>query len=331
MKAGKEYILLIVVIVALTAYLIFRGTNNIHYQLPTLPAIIKNDITRIELSKAGSTVVLVQKDNSWLVEPKNYLADADKVRDMLNTITGLSVSELVSEAKNEHLFDLTDDKKIAVKVWEKDALKLEFEIGKTAPSQHHTYIRLAGDPNVYQAKENFRTQFDQTEEKVREKTVLSFKQDEITEIEIVKKGQSVVIAKKTVSKGSVDKRSEDEKKPTVPPPATETVWETQKGQKADTVLVDSLLLYLSNLKCESFIEGRDKSQLANPIYAVKLKGSKEYSLSLFEKPNKDEKRYEAISSGSDYPFWLSDSQTEAIMKSPDGAKATKEGDNKKSN
>jgi hypothetical protein len=49
---------------------------------------------------------------------------------------------------------------------------------------------------------------------------------------------------------------------------------------------------------------------------VKLKGVQEHQLQIFAKLEKDADNYPAVSSGSDYPFLLSDNQVQQIMKDP---------------
>ena len=135
MKAKKEYILLAIVIIAVSLYLFSRTENRTHYQLPDIPVIDKKDITKIEVSKAGSTAIILNKtDNKWLISPEGYPADTGKVESMLDVIEGFELETLVSEKESDHLFDLTDDKKSIIKAWADDTLKLDFEMGRPAPS-----------------------------------------------------------------------------------------------------------------------------------------------------------------------------------------------------
>jgi len=314
MKAQKEFILLIIVIIAVSLYLIFRTAERTHYRLPEIPEIAEKEITKIEISKAGTSIVVDKKDNTWMIEPKNFHADADKVKDMLDVISGLTLTALVSEAKTDHLFDLTDDKKIIVKAWADDALKRDFEMGRTAPSWHHTFVRLAGDMNVYHAEGNFRDKFDLTMEKLRDKTVLSFEQPEIQEIEITKGKQTIALVRKEVPPEETGDQETNEENTPPAPTTIETIWEDSKGEQADESKVNGLLSTLSNLKCDKYMDEKEKDSFREPVYTVKLKGAKDYMLSIFEKPGEDANSYPSISSENDYPFQLSKWQAEKIMK-----------------
>jgi len=315
MKAKKEFILLIIVIIALSLYLVFRTTDKTHYQLPDIPEIAKKEITKIEISKSDASIVLDKKDNTWLIAPKEYPADTGKVKNMLDVITGFTLTALVSEAKSDHLYDLTDDKKIRIKAWADDSLKLDFEMGRPAPSWNHTFVKLAGDNRVYHAEGNFKDKFDLTVEKLRDKVVLSFDLDEIVEIEITKGEQIIALVKKQSPVETTDKKADQEKTPPDPAKA-ETTWENPDGEKADKPTVNTIISALSNLSCENYIEDKEKGSFTEPVYTVKLKGTREFILSLFEKSTVDAKKYPAVSSESDYPFLLSDYQANRIMKGP---------------
>lgn len=315
MKAKKEIILLIIVIIALSLYLVFRTTDKTHYQLPDIPEIAKKEITKIEISKSDASIVLDKKDNTWLIAPEEYPADADKVKNMLDVVSGFTLTALVSEAKSDHLYDLTDDKKITIKAWADDSLKLDFEMGRPAPSWNHTFVKIAGDSRVYHAEGNFKDKFDLTVDKLRDKVVLSFNPDEIAEIELTKGEQIIALAKKESPVESADPETGQEK-PSPEPVKTETTWENADGEEADKSTVNTIVSALSNLSCENYIEDKEKGDFTEPVFTVKLKGAREFILSLFEKPTEDAKEYPAISSESAYPFLLSDYQANRIMKGP---------------
>jgi hypothetical protein len=323
MKGKKEYLLLVIVIVALSLYLFFRKTNQTHYQLPEVPKIEKKEITKIEIVKAGASIAVDRKDNKWFIEPRLYPADTEMVNKMLDVIGDLTLTALVSEAKNYQLFDLEDNKKITVKAYKDDALKLEFEMGRPAPSWNHTFVKLAGNPSVYHARGNFRNDFDLTVEKLWDKVVMPFGQDEIGEIEIIKGNESLGLLKKRPV-AEADKQETDKDKATeANKEKPEPIWETGDGKKGNSATLAGVISALSNLRCEKYIEDQGKDKFTNPIYTIKLKGAKEYTLSIFEKTQKDAKDYPAISSESDYAFLLSGSKAERIMKDPYQA-ATKE-------
>ena len=314
MKLKKEYSILVAIIVALVLYLVLRQQERTHYRLPKLPHVAGTEISKIEISKADTSIALSKKDNTWYIDPKGYPADNRKIKEMLATIEKLTLTALVSESKNYSRYHLDNDKKITVKAWAGDNLRREFEVGKTAPSFRHTFVKIAGDDRVYHARDNFRGKFDQTTEDLWDRTVLSFERTEIEEIQITKGEQSILLSRKQIPvEISTDQKPEVESSP---PSKLEIVWENPDGKKGDQSTINRLLATLSNLRCEKYLEGRKKDEFANPIYTLTLKGAQEHSLSIFGKPDKEAKSNPAISSQSDFPFLLNEGQAEGIMKNP---------------
>jgi len=310
MKLKKEYFILAGVLVVLILYLVLHRSNLTHYKLPDITKVSGKQISKLEVGKAGKTVVLNKKDNTWQIGPKGYPADSAKVKNMLDVLEKLTLTALVSESKNYVRYDLTNDKKITVKAWHGRTLSREFEIGKAATTYQHTFVRLATDPNVYHAREDFRRKFDQTVDELRDKTVLSYTQKDIREITINHDKKTMTLTQKQVSEQGGKKK--DKQDTTSEKPKTKIVWQDADGKKMDNAKVNRLLSFLNRLECETYITDEKKDDLKNPTYAFTLKGDKECSLSVFTKKDKDAKTYPAISSGNDYPFLLSGWQVESI-------------------
>jgi hypothetical protein len=312
MKIRKEYIILVAVILALSLYLLLRKQDRTHYKLPEVPPIAQADISKIEISKKGSAIILIKKDTIWRIAPQGYPADAGKVKGMLDAIEKLALTALVSESRNYTRYDLGVDQKLMVKAWAGDKLKRDFAIGKVAPSHRHTFVRVSEDYRVYHASGNFRGVFDQTVDNIRDKVVLKFDKAEITEIRVSKGEESKIFGRKQVP---VEIKLDQEAEASSPPTArTEILWETVEGQKADEAKLDRLLTILSNLRCEKYLDDRRSEDFTEPIYTVQLSGIQGYSLSIFGGLNKDVKAYPAISSANDYPFLLQEQQANDIMK-----------------
>ena len=306
----KEYVILVAIIAALILYLALHKTDRTHYKLPVLHEVAENRITQLEISKAGDTIVLNKKDKTWYISPEEYPADSDKVKNMLDVIAKLTITALVSESKHYIRYDLNNDKKINVQAWEGNTMNREFDIGKAASTYQHTFIKLGEDMNVYHARGDFRHKFEQTIDGLRDKTVLSFEQEEIREIHISRDDSTIVIIQKEIPVAEVEKK-DAEAKP-VPTAKTEFVWQTAEGKKTDKSKVKGLLSSLSRLQCEKYMDDRIKEDCKAPHYVIRLKGAEEYSISIFAKTGKDTKNYPAISSQNNYPFLLSDSQVDNI-------------------
>ncbi len=333
MKLKKEYIFIAIAIVLLIGYLSVRETDRTEYRLPTFSKIAVSDITRIEIARPEGTVVLDKKDTKWQIQPLAYSADSGKVNTMLEDLEKLSLTALVSESKSWSRYDLEPDKAIRVKAWAGEDLKRDIQIGKTAPTFQHTFVRVGDAPEVYHAQQNLKTAFDQTADKLRDKTVLAFNLEEVTEIVITKEGKQTVIRK-----------SEIAPPPAAPAPATaegappadaavkpaEILWLTDQGKPADLSKMNRLLSSLSHLSCESYLEGKNISDLSNPISSIVIKGKKDYTLTLYAKTEKDATVYPSSSSETGSVFTLSDRQAEPIIANPEALIGNAETPEKKS-
>jgi uncharacterized protein DUF4340 len=314
MKIKKEYIILAVITAALLLYLSQRSTDRTLYQLPDVPEISNSDITKIEINKNSTPIVISKEGDSWKIGPKKYPADTSKVKNMLDVMGELTLTALVSESKSYNRYNLDDDNKITVKAFDKDTLKIEFDIGKAASSFRHTFVKITGDERVFHARGSFREKFDKTVDDLRDKTVLAFKLNEIDKIYITKGNKEISFSK--TKPPSEIKESKETHTSNAKSQQTEITWQNASGEKGDNSKINRLLTTLSDLSCEKYLSGQSEDELINPIYTLLLKGTKEYKLSIFAKPDKADKNYPAISSENKYPFILSDSQVKSIMDDP---------------
>ena len=328
MKIKKEYLILILIIAALSAYLLMRSFNRTLYQLPEISSLDPGKITKIEISKNNDSIVLKKKDNRWYIDPPGYLADTNRVKDMLQVLETFHLTALVSEAKDYSRYDLDAQKRINVKAWLGDALQRNFDIGKTATSYRHTFVKLGGDSRVFHASNNFRSKFDLTTDSLRDKNVLSFKPADIQEVQITGNKASLKLVRSEVPAGPA--ASQQEKADTSPSATAKFEWQSSDGKKGDDQNINRLLTALGGLHCEQYINERNKDSFSAPIYTVTLEGLQDYRLDIFAKLKQDDKNHPAVSSANDDPFLLSESQVQQIMVPPDQLLKKPESDEKAS-
>lgn len=321
-KIKKETIILGIVILVLLFYLVLKQGDKVHYEIPDLAALDKEDIRKVEISKKGKTIILKKKEKKWVIGEKNYPADEDKIKDILDTIAELSLSEMVSESKNYRPYELDDEKKIAVKAYQQDRVVREFEVGKQASTYGHTFVKIAKDDKVYHARKSFRNYFDRGIDDLRDKVVMKFDKEEISEIQVTSEGQEYRFSKKVTSEKPkpAEGKEKDKKKEEISPPEPEEKiqWLTGDGQEGDKVKLDSFINQLSDLRCDKFLEDKELKDYKDkkPIFILTLKGSTSYTLSLFEKlaEGEDKDKYPAISSENAYPFLLSSYKGDNFIK-----------------
>lgn len=285
---------------ALSLYLTLRKSDRSLYALPKLAAVKAADISKIEIGTSKGVVVLVKKNDGWVVGDHQYRADANKAKGLADIISKLTLITLVSESKNYHRYGLDEDNKIVVKAWKGDKLCREFDLGKATSSSRHTFVKITGDHRVYHARQNFRRQFDLKLDDLRDKIVFTAEPEKITRITLAKGDVKAVFEKENV-KRQIEGSKVDGQVASAP---VEVVWKNTEGKVADTAKINRLLSTLQKLECKSYIEGKKKEDFKDPIYTITLEGADEHVLKIFEKLNKKGREYPAVSSKNDFPFML---------------------------
>jgi len=296
----KEYLILVVIIAALGMYLLLKKTDKTHYQLPELPELEMADLDMITIVKKDGTLKIKKRGDRWVIGEKAYPADERKMKELVQQIAGLKLITLASESKNYSIYDLDDENKITVKGFKGDKLLRGFEVGKAAPSYSHTFVRLLNDYRVYHAEKNFRYLFDLDMDQLRDKSVMKFSFDEIRSLTLESEGKSL-----TIVRTETDEKGKDGRK--------KRAYRTSDGKKADTLEVEEIIRTMSDLRCERYIEGKEKKDFTDPVYTVTAEGNRRYTISFYRK-EKEDSSYPAVSSENDYPFLIQSWEAERIMK-----------------
>jgi hypothetical protein len=322
MTFKKEYAILSVIIVALGLYLFFRNADRTTYTLPVLPAVDAQDLTKIEIGKGSRTVVLTRSGDGWTVSPGDYPADAGLVRPMLDALADLTATTLISETKNYARYELDEKHQVRVTAYAGDRAVRTFAIGKAADTWRHTHITLADDPNVYHARGNFRMDFDQTVEDLRDKTVLKFDTAKVTALSIASGDRQVDVTRHADAEDPKETDAAPEEETADKPAAR---WETADGQTVDSATVDGLLSALSGLKCRAYLTETAQTDLADPAHTVRIVADGEVVLEIFSPADEDATEMPARSSLRSDPFTLADFDLDPIndfLASLEGTEAT---------
>jgi hypothetical protein len=304
---GKEIAILFFLIVVLAFYIFSEKGEKTHYELPEITQLQSNDISKIEIRKKGSEIVLLRENDKWLLGSGKYPADEQKVDKMIVFMSGLKLDALASEKKNYLMYELDDEKRIDVSVFKGDDLLRKISIGKPASSYRHTFVTVDDDDRVFHSAGNFRSDFDKTVSDFRDKTVMVL-DEEITEL-VLKKGDDQM--KFTRRQAPLSVEVTDEKSEGQEADETGPAWISSDGKAVKAEEIQDIIDLLTNLQCESFIEGKGKEDFQSPIFIATLKGLNTYSISLFDKTDG---HYAAIASTSDYPFLISSWKANKIMK-----------------
>jgi hypothetical protein len=312
MNLKKEYVILAIVIIGLSLYLFTRSKDRTHFELPDLAPVEAKTIDRLVFQKGDAVIELIRKDDSWFVGEKAYRADNIKVRNMVQATADLKITALVSESGNYDRYDLTENKKTTVRAYAGTAVLRSFDIGRGAPTNRHSFVRLDGDPKVYHARGHIHETFDATVDELRDETVLEIEQAEVNALVIEKAGRQLAIVKKETP---VQKES-DAKETGAPKPVQQ--WQDQDGNAVDLAAVTSLLKEFKQLKCNDYMADDAKSTLKDPIWTITFTtADQQRHLSVFALPSDEAIEHPAVSSGSDYAFLLTKSRVEGFGKQLD--------------
>ena len=310
MKLKKEYMILAVVIFSLAGYLFVKKTNRLHYTLPATPVIAKNSIMKLELQRGNQQTILTKKDGAWFISPGDYPADASKMDRIIEAITDFTINTLVSESGDYLRYDLTQDKKIGVKVLGEKGPLFSFAIGKRATTFKHTFVTIEGDRRVFQAQGNFRNDFDQSPQEFRDRNVLPFAKDPLTSLEITDGGKILHLTKRPLDQKEVElKKNADDSQAKIA-----DGWVDNSGREVSEAAMNELFSQLTGLQCESYLEGKKKEDFKDPIISIALQGKKDVTLAIFPKTDQKDTGNPAISSENDYPFIIQKFKVELIRK-----------------
>jgi len=290
MKKYTEYIILILIIIFLIAILYIDKRNKIHYKLPSIPKINKNQINKIVIRKGKQNpIILTKKDNVWIINNnQKYKVDRKKIDYILNDISNLKLVSLVSKGNNYERYLLDRENKINISIWEKQSKIFAFSIGKLSPNYTSTYITLENKPAIYLAQGNLKTTFDTDIEDLRDKHVLVFNVNDINKIKINFKGENLILTKKN------------------------NQWTSDK--KVNNKIVD-LIQQLQTMECESFLqETKIKSTGTKYIEIELVTNSSTHFLRLSKSKEGKNSIYIGESSNLPDKFKLSDYMVEELEK-----------------
>ena len=311
----KEYIILIILIIGLSAYIGLKKDDQVHYELPTIPQVDTTRIDRMEISKTGRLVILDRGEKGWTVTDEKFPANPDEIKQILDTLKQIKLSALVSETKDLARYELNDTHAVKVKTLADKKVLSSVVIGKTAPSHNHTFIYLNDkDRTVYQANGNFKNQFDKAAADFRDKTVLGFDLDSMKKVTLDKQGKTVTLVKEIVSEKPDQEKDKTKEDLTAEKTAPEkAIWKNEDGSVVDQKTVSDLLSSLSKLECQAFMDDDQAARLKEiePSCKISLETDKTFVLNLFDKNNDQD--VEGSCSYIPYAFTLTSYKAEDIV------------------
>jgi hypothetical protein len=275
-------------IIGLGIFLWRDKADHVQYQLPSVDPVPTSSISQVTLTQGDDTLVIRKDNGKWTIPPRGYPASHGQVERILQALSDLQLTALVSESKHYERYDLDSKQAIEVTARDQDTILRRFFAGKTASNYQSTYVRLPDDPNVYLAKSNLRPALDVDAASLQDKLVLSFAPDHI-------KGMKI-----QTTNGTAHFTLQSS-----PQNATEKRWVAAQNQDANATLINKLTAHLSGLKCAGYIEDKEKADFASPKIWISLHGENDHELQLFPQDDVETDQMAGISSDNPFPFLLS--------------------------
>ncbi len=282
----KGYLIPLLIIAILAGYLVLQKKDRRHYTLPEPPAVDMKTIDRLTVEKENQTFEFTRTKSGWAVSEQAYPADSAAVEQMLNVMSHLTLSALVSEKQDVARYELDPSHCLTVTAFQGDVPALSIKIGKTAPTFNHTFVMLGNDPHIYQAKDSIRSYFNKSLNEFRDRQVLAFQEDDIHKITIQTPEKQV-----TLTAQQPEDNEKQEKKP---------AFRYEDGASPNPKTVSNLLHSLTDLTCDQYMTDMKKADLetAIPNLAVFLENGSQRVLKLFGQDKDDS--VPSISSMNDY-------------------------------
>jgi hypothetical protein len=160
----------------------------------TAPVILKvnaGDVTELAIKRKGADPIKVKKtDGKWqITEPKPYPADQEAVTTILSSLSLLSADRLVEDKAADRKQYGLDAPTVEVDITGKNPSQLL--LGDDTPAGGDVYAALASDPRVFTISSYNKTSLDKSLNDLRDKSLLSLNPDNVSRVELVKKGQDI--------------------------------------------------------------------------------------------------------------------------------------------
>jgi hypothetical protein len=223
---------------------------------PKILALNEGDITKIVLKKKGADPMELDRTNGkWqITAPKAYPADQDAAIQLGYAAATVNSDSVVdNNASNLGTYGLSSPS-LEVDVTGKGGKVSKLLFGDDTPTNSGSYAMLEGTPKVYTVASYAKTGLDKSPNDLRDKRLLTFDQDKLSQVELDAKKQDIVFG-----------RDKDH-------------WQIVKPKpyRADGSQVDDMLRKVKDAKMDLTLSDEDAKKAAasfasgTPVATVKL-------------------------------------------------------------
>ncbi len=222
----RQFILPILALVSVVLYLstLMGGPSR----EALFEGIKKDEVTEIEIKKAGIEYLIKRTDGGWALEkPLKWPADKNRVNRLIDTALKTQIETPITEDKKEfERYRVTDRGDYLLLKSPSRAVKVF--VGKRGPRYSLVYVRKEGDDEVYLVDAAFADEMPTGKNSFRDRTLWKVPKEQITRLKWSLQGKGF----------SMDR--------------TDSGWVNSKGKKLPDRDVDDYLTYISNLEASGF-------------------------------------------------------------------------------
>lgn len=264
--------------------------------------IIKTDADpdAFTITKDGTNIEVLKRNNIWYVGNDDYLANKSDVEKMTKEIKEIKILDKIGRlgnAENDEKYNLSEGKYVLVKAFKGGKEIQTMLLGKTSSTGAQTYAAVAGNKDICLLSGNVLSVFSKSEEELRGKTVYAVEENEITGA-CVKTGNSELTVTKTSKKNEEDTYS----------------LSGSDSFELDNSETKKWIQNVAFLNINSWID--DSTILpANKLTSFELYTKNEtIKVDIYEEKNGDTTKYTGTCSRTKHKFELTKGQTEKFAK-----------------
>lgn len=268
---------------AIVAFVLLRqpekGTRSGDGPRP-FPKVAAGGIDTLEITKGGATTIVTRTGDDYKVTaPVAYAADKDGAKQAFDTLENLEFDGIVTDQAAKHGDLEVGPDSVRVVAKKGATVVADFRVGKVANSA--TMIRVEGKNEVWQAIGFLKYQFDKDASAWRDKSIVTFEQNDAEKIEVATaRGDKILLEKPPVPDGGVGAGD------------WRVISSTVKVDPLDTTIATGMLSALYAWKTNDFADAATPAEtgLANPALTVTItvKGGKQHTVQIGNKKGEDD-------------------------------------------
>jgi hypothetical protein len=177
--------------------------------------IANDDVRRITLERADSRLLLQKGEGVWkITAPAEYKADDKAVQGFLSSLGSLRANDFPAEGETELGKYGLDTPRLSIRLAiGEDEAETQVLFGNTNEEEKSVYVKVASRPTIFAVGDWSYENVDKSLGDFRDKTILSFDEADVAEIELARTDGDSFVLQRTdgvwTSTGSADPASSD--------------------------------------------------------------------------------------------------------------------------